>query len=104
MRVPRLLRAATPLVGAALRCSVAVLPCLLKQGMARQPGRVRRRGGLQGLVLMASLLLALLGGDTARGQTEHDADQAQTSPSVPPYIQRGNEVEARYWAYRERLH
>src|SRR5213592_2475251 len=48
-------------------------------------------------------VLALLAGEPLCGEVEQGATTAQTAASVPPYIRRGDEVEARYRAYRDRL-
>ena len=48
-------------------------------------------------------VLALLAGAPLCGEVEQGATTAQSAASVPPYVRRGDEVEARYRAYRDRL-
>src|SRR5947208_8872718 len=48
-------------------------------------------------------VLALLAGAPLCGEAEQGATSAQTAASMPPYVRRGDEVEARYRAYRDRL-
>src|SRR5262245_4861816 len=62
-----------------------------------------------GLLLVAAILVAALGsaaGDGARAEPFAGAGAragATASPGRPPYLLRGDEVEARYRSYRERL-
>src|SRR2546425_5042902 len=55
------------------------------------------------LTAFAMLLSLIVGGGTLFAEVEQGATAAQTAPSVPPYIRRGDEVEARYRAYTDRL-
>ena len=50
-----------------------------------------------------ALLLGLIGGSVLCGTAEQGATTAQTTSAAPPYVRRGDEVEARYRAYRDRL-
>src|ERR671934_2250061 len=64
----------------------------------------RPRGrGLKALVLVVFPLLGFIGGDISIGEAPDSANPDQALSSVPPYVRRGDEVEARYRAYRERL-
>jgi len=58
------------------------------------------------LALAAVLILGLIdlmGRDGVYERAEHGATAAASASSLPPYIRRGDEVEARYRAYRGRL-
>ena len=48
-------------------------------------------------------VLALLAGAPLCGEAEQGVTTAQIAVAVPPYVRRGDEVEARYRAYRDRL-
>ena len=48
-------------------------------------------------------LIDLMGRDGVDERAEHGATAAASASSMPPYVRRGDEVEARYRAYRGRL-
>ena len=67
------------------------------------PVAVQRSLLLRLTATLISGVIGLIGADAVCGKLEQDATAAQTAPSVPPYERRGDEVEAHYRVYRERL-